>query len=467
MATLNALFDQFLSNINPDEKSVEYAQTAHQRVRQCLEEEDDFKQYVLNTFLYGSYKRHTATGGIKDVDIVVLTNFDPADEENTPQKVLRKLKAALTRCYDDADNPEYQRRSIRVNDSLPDQPDAALTLDVIPAAIKTDEDSPLLVPDCELKEWIYTHPKGHIQHTTSLNSDECSKGRFVPLVKMMKWWWRYQCEVNQPDVERPHPKGFWVECLTGETFDPTRSLWADHFIAVLEQIVEKYSSPKEVPQLSDPGLPGETIMTGMTLTEFKTFLSLTSTSLDKAKQARDEENKLESSKLWRDIFGDQFPLYDEDETEATRKSAHSVSIQDIRHAQKPSWSMPSRRQGKVRIDAYIYKNNSRLAGLNSDGRVIPSGLALKFIAKTNLKGRYEVWWQVVNTGNHARTENGLRGGFFRGRGIDLEPSANPLENWEASHYSGKHWIECFLVKDGVCVARSGRFYVTIRNPDYR
>ena len=210
MTKLNSLFDRFLSNIEPDEDAVAYAQEAHKPVRDFLENDEKFGEFVENTFLYGSYRRHTAVGDIKDVDIVVLTNFDPESEEHTPQKVLRKLKAALARHYDDPENPEYQRRSIRINDPLPERSDVSMTLDIIPAVAPNGDDAPLLVPDREVKAWVQSHPKGHIKATSELNRQEYSGSKFVPLVKMMKWWWKYQCQVRQPDLERPKPKGFWI-----------------------------------------------------------------------------------------------------------------------------------------------------------------------------------------------------------------------------------------------------------------
>jgi hypothetical protein len=120
----------------------------------------------------------------------------------------------------------------------------------------------------------------------------------------------------------------------------------------------------------------------------------------------------------------------------------------------------------VQLDGYVYSGTKRLGGLNSNGRVINSELRLKYVAWTRARGDYEVFWQVVNTGKHAARENGLRGGFFQSTSRDESPSTDPLINWERSLYTGKHWIECFIVKDGVCVGRSGRFYVNIRNPDH-
>lgn len=464
MAKLNEQFKTFLSSINPNEDAVAYAQEAHKPVRECLESQDEFSEFVEGTFLYGSYKRHTAVGDIKDVDIVVLTNFDLANEENTPKSVLRRLKAALGRCYDDPDNPQYQRRSIRIDDPLPQHEDVTMTLDIIPAVLQGDEDGPLLVPDREVGEWVVSHPKGHMSHTTALN--ESSNERYVPLVKMMKWWWKYQCEIRQPDVERPKPKGFWVECLTGEMFSPTQTCWADHFIAVLENIVSTYGGITTVPTLADPGVQGKTICTSMTLEEFFVFLGAAEESLTRARIARNAEDPTESSTIWREIFGDTFPLYDEAETEESREIVAAIPPGDASHTKSLPWPLNLKKRYKVRIDAYLYSGNTRLNGINSNKRVIQSGLDIKYVARTRASTDCEIHWQVVNTGRHAAAKNGLRGGYFPGKGRAGADSQDPHINWEHTEYTGKHWIECFVVKDGECVGRSGRFYVNIKNPDY-
>ncbi|GAB4574713.1 MAG: hypothetical protein Kow0077_22660 [Anaerolineae bacterium] len=465
MGKLNSLFDTFLSNLEPDTKAVNHAVEAHTYVRDCLQTDSKLAEVITGSFLYGSYKRHTAVGDIKDVDIVILADLDTTDPDNDPQKVLRRFKAALGECYEDPETA-YQRRSIRVDEPLPDHDGVELTLDIIPAVVQTTADDPLLVPDRDLKEWIPSHPRGHLKHTTKLNSEECSQGRYVPLVKMMKWWWKYQCEVKQPDVERPKPKGFWVECLTGENFDPTQKDWADHFITVLTNISLKYSGISAVPTLLDPGLPGEIIKTSMSLEEFQFFLECVNESLKLAIAARDEIDNLQSSELWRQVFGEMFPLHDPEEAEETRKAASALALSSISHAKQLPWPFQPQKKAKVRLDAYVYKDSVRTGGLNSNGRVLQNGLRIKFIASTRYRGDYEVYWQVVNTGEHARREGGLRGDFFKGRNRDNSLSKNPLVNWESTQYTGKHWIECFIVKDGICVGRSGRFYVNVRNPNF-
>ena len=128
------------------------------------------------------------------------------------------------------------------------------------------------------------------------------------------------------------------------------------------------------------------------------------------------------------------------------------------HQHSISWDFVKRH--RVRFDAYIYQGKKFMGGLNSDGRTISSNYDLKFMVKTNARDPYEVFWQVVNTGRHAESVRGGRGDVFKSK------YSNPSEHWEKSLYTGKHWIECFIVKDGICVARSGKFYVNIYNPEF-
>jgi hypothetical protein len=304
MSNLESQFKEFLHNIEPDEKAVKYAQKAHEPLREYLSSDKEFAGFFIDSFLYGSYRRQTAVGDIKDVDIVILTNFS---EEDKPNNALQKLKSALARYYEDPENPEYQRRSIRVNDPLPGT-DTEMTLDVIPAILMTDDESPLKVPDREVGEWIWSHPKGHMKHTSDLNKDNFSEGRFVPLVKIVRWWWKHQCEVNQPEVERPKPKGFWLECLTAENFDTTKHDYADHFIALLQNVYSKYKDEKSVPELDDPGLINEKIKSSMTNEEFAKFIKILKTSLELATNAANTVDDAESSEKWQEVLGPKFPI---------------------------------------------------------------------------------------------------------------------------------------------------------------
>ena len=82
---------------------------------------------------------------------------------------------------------------------------------------------------------------------------------------------------------------------------------------------------------------------------------------------------------------------------------------------------------------------------------------LRFEAKTNVSRPYQVYWQVTNTGREAEQARCLRGEFY-----DCILEQGKLIRKETTSYTGKHLVECFVVKNGACVARSGEFIVNIK-----
>src|SRR6266436_1763639 len=211
MMTMTSSFDDFRKAIEPKDQIKKIARAADDPVREHLEAHESFAARHVSTFLYGSYKRNTAEGDIKDVDIVVVTNFTTHDD---PVEVLEELKDSLAELYEEPDLAD-QRRSIRVDQPLPEIPGCKLTLDVIPAIYQGTSDEPLWVPDREKEQWVLSHPRGHLQHTSNLNARSFQGRTFVPLVKMMKWWWQYQFEWRHTGTaaHKRKPKGFWIETM--------------------------------------------------------------------------------------------------------------------------------------------------------------------------------------------------------------------------------------------------------------
>lgn len=69
---------------------------------------------------------------------------------------------------------------------------------------------------------------------------------------------------------------------------------------------------------------------------------------------------------------------------------------------------------------------------------------LNFIAKTNVPEPYQVYWKVKNQGSVAKKENKIRGQIVR---------TNELTHHEETSFKGNHFVECYIIKDGECVAK--------------
>lgn len=304
MVNLAGYFEELRSAIEPDSKYQKHAQKADDPVREHLRTHNSFADRHVNTFLYGSYPRDTAVGNIKDVDIVVVTNYTT---HASPIDVLDKLKGSLGYLYRGPDLAD-QRRSIRVDRPLPEIPDATLTLDVIPAIYQGRPDGPLWVPDRDKRTWIPSHPRGHMAHTSSLNSRSHQGRYFVPAVKMMKWWWKRQFELKRPGVEshRRKPKGFWIETMAGQYADLSKQSYPELIASLLANAFgafKAFRTSGRIPDLKDPGLDGGVIKTSITEEEFAFFLNTLEESLDTAREALGTYSESRAQELWQKLFG--------------------------------------------------------------------------------------------------------------------------------------------------------------------
>lgn len=163
----------------------------------------------------------------------------------------------------------------------------------------------------------------------------------------------------------------------------------------------------------------------------------------------------------REVFGKRMvnkALNESGQAELAESTSSVISAIDSKvlsasHRESPSWEMN-------------LKNTVSIAGRFKDGKdwhtvnrntVIPKGKDLQFVARTNVLKPFQVFWQVVNTGEEARRANSLRGKIIP----STTAGVGGLRQKEATSYEGTHWIECFIVKEGVCVARSKEFFVRI------
>lgn len=69
---------------------------------------------------------------------------------------------------------------------------------------------------------------------------------------------------------------------------------------------------------------------------------------------------------------------------------------------------------------------------------------------------YDIYWQITNTGYEAINANCLRGDFYNSK---LEQGKRIRT--EETCYVGRHYVEAYLVKNGICYGKSKPFEVNI------
>jgi hypothetical protein len=126
------------------------------------------------------------------------------------------------------------------------------------------------------------------------------------------------------------------------------------------------------------------------------------------------------------------------------------------HRQPPEWGLNLNKEVKITAYRRQFGIGSRKIPIQSDGPAVPKNCDIFFEATTNVMEPYEIYWQVVNTGTQATAAGQLRGGFD----FSTAELGKNIRR-EETQYKGSHSMECFIVKNNVCVARSGQFVVNI------
>ncbi len=222
----------------------------------------------------------------------MVVDYDPTD---LPQRVLDDLSSGITSDGTPYTKTRRQPRSVRVTTSK-------AVMDVVPLIEPYGEGGTLYIPDRKASEWLVTNPPGHTQWTTDVNKS--ASGRFKPLVKLFKWWRR-----ENPTVSSD-PKGFMLECLVSADMSMTEPHYGELFVGTAEAIVGRYKAHAEsdtVPFVQDPGVPRQSVMTGVTAAAFRGFVSKLEAHAEKGREALSEEGAPAATKMWRELFGPRFP----------------------------------------------------------------------------------------------------------------------------------------------------------------
>ncbi|AFY57393.1 hypothetical protein Riv7116_4987 [Rivularia sp. PCC 7116] len=292
-----AQFLKFLQDIEPSYTTKNNASSSHSRLREFLNKHPEFGQYILTTFLSGSYKRDTAIrpqtkkGNTErpDIDIIVVTIHTIND---SPAAVVELLYIILKTEYE---NIRRQARSIGIQAPLAD-------MDVVPIIAPYGLENTLYIPDRKLEKWLVTNPPGHTVWTTQVN--KASNGNFKPLVKLMKWWRRNNRTISK------HPKGFVIESIVAECMNYQENQYADLFLGTLEAIVSRYAidiACGRVPLIQDPAVPGNYVTTQITFDAFKGFYNKVKDHAELGRLAQAEKDPVKSLTMWREIFDIRFP----------------------------------------------------------------------------------------------------------------------------------------------------------------
>lgn len=424
--SINDQFLEFYENIKLTSSQRDDAKTKYTGV--CKKLHDVYYPTITyngNTkLLIGSYAKHTHIRPARDIDVIFIMPSDKFaqyddNQSNCQSQLLQDIKKILQEKYPDTPIKTFGKVVVL------EFADTQHNVELLPAWER--EDKTFTIPNSENGGfWENWDPRSEIQ---TIEDSDVKTSKTRSLIRMVKKW-SENCSVQLKSYQIE--KKILDFFLSFSSFEKEYSFLTRDFFYYFYQ----FTSNEAV----------------------KNHLN---TAYSRAKKACDfeKEGLLEKAvEEWRKIFGDDFPATLEKNI-AFSSDVIQPTLGNSSHCKPLIW--PYNQTGTVKIDAFIYSSDKtkRFGGINSNGRNISKKIYLKFIASTNIIGSFEYYWQVVNTGTEAENVvkttgsiGDLRGNFFLGNQV----------HWEHTQYRGKHWIECFIIQNNICVARSNKFFVNIK-----
>lgn len=429
--TLDKYFKEFQSNIEPSRTTRQEIQRIHTNLRSFLSNEGSYSKIVDSTFLSGSYAKNTCIRPVRsdrkrDVDIDVVTTYTLKDD---PVAILEELETVL-RMQPTYNTTRRQSHSVCVEMS-------GLDIDVVPLIFDRGTDH-YYIGSRDTGSWAIATPKEHIQWSSDVNQNNDMK--YKPLVKLFKWWRRENC----PNGVR-FPKGIALEAIIANNLGDVSSSTENLMIETMRSIVrvyKEYAIGHLVPVLHDPAIYSNNLLAKTSAYDFKMYID----KLEEHLSLIDTEGK--NNNVWKKILGDEFPSQD-------RKTMNLENYKRVSYRQVPPWPMPHNPSIAVKAEVTFPDGTYRV--LENNGMSLPKGSIIKYSAAYPITSDIRIKWQVVNTGKEAQEAGCLRGGF--------ENSGNEnsglMSRKESTAYTGKHYVQCFVVKHGRCVAYSEEFFINV------
>ena len=297
-----------------------------------------------------------------------------------------------------------------------------------------------------------------------LNVETEGRGtQFRNLVQLLKRYCR-----SRKDWLDLLPNGMKLTMLIAEIQPPYNQRIDVTFRALLEKLRLRLEDSKVIRNLAHPDQP--MITRSDNDSNVCELLAKVEDALAKLEELDNAANHtLESARsTWNWVFKSDNFFKEFDETTSVQESAASAARSpfDVPWRKVPPWPMALKFEVTLRGKFGKSQHGSQWKNFVSNSDPLPKHLYLRFQGETNTPKPYRVFWQVVNSGSEATDSGALRGEIVEsssvGAGGLQSTSALDTLRRERTLYAGMHWIECFIVKNETCVARSGPYVVNIK-----
>ncbi len=417
-------FKEFVSNIKIPENQADTISYRYGRITKALNEKHrgtDSK--TANSLQVGSYGRYTGIKGISDLDMLYIMPNSKWPEYNVSggqSKLLNDTKSAISNTYS-ASDIKVDRCVVTVNflDSH---------IDVQPVFELEDQD--YKYPDTyNSGSWKITKPR---KEMSAMREAEDQKNKNLRrLCKMARAW------KNKNGVCMG---GLLIDTLAynflHSTTDYDSSSFSFYDLMCRDFFKFLYDQPKDQKEYGALGSKQRVKVR-------KSFRRKSKKAYDLAVEAIDSVSDKKKHRKWRDIFGNNFPKYQNEESEARYINESYRNTEEFIESY-----YPINIRYDLKIDCEIKQNGFRNGLLREflvkRIKLLPNKSLRFYINQMDVPRPYFVKWKVTNRGEQA-----IKRDCIRGQIID---DAGSLERKESTNFKGSHFVECYIIKDNMVVA---------------
>lgn len=384
-----------------------------------------------------------------DADIILHLEQD-YDWNNDPKIYLQQVRAAFKR------SATYRDKVIKKNRCIRIQYAGSCHVDVVPSV--TLDDGRQVIINYEDNVFEEANPVGFADWMKE--RDDLANGNLRRVIRLFKWLRDYKNTFTCPSVILTVMLGNRIQSWN------TQTRYADiptTLVNLLEDLRDWLDLHPGMPLLDDPSCPGTSFNHRWDDAHYQTFKKKVGDYATWAREAFDLQGVDDQQAItaWQKMFGEEFAADAVKEASASVVESKALAVAASAPSvvgrapgeefidEKFTWIDP---RYNARIDAVIlgqFRNRS-LRG----ARVVATGHRLRFHLKTDAPEPYDVLWKVRNHGLAAE-----RAGDLRGR---IRTGGTESRNLTIEHtkYPGRHYIEAYVVRNGVVVA-SDHHNVTI------
>ncbi len=422
---ISQTFKDFITNIKISEDKASTISYRYGRITKALNNKfRDTESTTANSLQVGSYGRYTGIKGISDLDMLYIMPASKWADYNVnggQSKLLKDTKEALLSTYSTSD--------IKVDRCVVTFNFTDAHIDVQPVFEIEDQD--YKYPDTyNGGSWKITKPR---KEMAAMTEAEQQKNRNLRrLCKMARSW---------KNKNGTCMGGLLIDTLTYNFLNSTTSYDSSSFSSYDEMCRNFFKYLYNL-----PGNQKEYAALGsrQRVKVKKSFKRKAKKAYNLAEEAIEASSENIQHNKWRDIFGNDFPKYEKEETEALALNAAYRNTEQFIES-----SFPVAINYDLTINCEVTQNGFR-TGLLRDFlankiRLKPNKSLRFFVENIDVPFPYQLKWKVTNRGEQA-----IKRDCKRGQIID---DLGSFERRETTDFKGSHFVECYVIKNNMVVAK--------------